>query len=66
MAEKRRKPSKAGRPRGKRSDPNYILCCGLVRKTTLRRVKHHLLDADKELSELMEELFQAWLDNQSD
>ncbi|HEY9697060.1 MAG TPA: hypothetical protein V6D10_07340 [Trichocoleus sp.] len=61
MTEKR----KPGRPKGKRSDPDYILCCGLVKKKTLKQVKHLLLDRDLELSQLMEQLFQEWIDQNS-
>lgn len=59
---KRRKP---GRPKGKRSDPKYIFLGGYIRKTTYRSVKKRLFQQDKEISELLEELLQEWLNQKS-
>lgn len=55
------KPRKRGRPKGKRSNPNYCLCCGYVKLKTFRAVKKRLFRQEKEMSELLQELLDRWL-----
>ncbi len=57
-----------GRPRGKRSDPQYMQQTVYLRKATCRDVKIALLreeEAPRDMSELVEELLQAWLQQYS-
>lgn len=52
-----------GRPRGKRSDPNYEQITAYILKETHKSVKIALLqeDRNREFSELIEELLSGWL-----
>jgi hypothetical protein len=54
---------KRGRPKGKRSDPDYEQYSVYLRRETHRRVKIRLLEkyGDKEISELAQELLEDWL-----
>jgi hypothetical protein len=56
-----------GRPRAKSSDPEYQPTTVILRKTTKRRAAHLLEDREmgKDLSELIEELLMAWLEENS-
>lgn len=57
-----------GRPRGKRSDPQYMQQTVYLRKATCRDVKIALLkeeETPRDMSELVEELLQAWLQQYS-
>lgn len=54
---------KVGRPPGKRSDPNYQQVTVLLRSQTYRAARKRLLDEDKEVSELLNELLDAWLNS---
>jgi len=58
--------SKPGRPRAKRSDPNYVQTSPYIKKTTLQAVKMQLLSEGqgREYSELVEELLLEWLNTQ--
>ena len=55
-----------GRPKAKRSDPDYVQTSPYIKKTTLSAVKMALLQAGqgKEYSELVEELLKEWLKTQ--
>jgi hypothetical protein len=55
------KKIKAGRPPGKKSDPNYIQITGYVKRQTYRAVKIRCFEEDLEISEIMEILFEEWL-----
>lgn len=57
MTEKR----KVGRPRGKKSDRSYTQIGGYVKITTYKEVKKLLIDEDKEISELLQELLDEWI-----
>jgi hypothetical protein len=54
---------KRGRPKGKRSDPDYEQVTAYIRKTTHTSVKIALLQENqgREFSELVEELLNQWL-----
>lgn len=56
-------PAGRGRPRGKRSDPNYEQTTAYIRKQTHLGVKIALLKEGKgrEYSELVEDLLAEWL-----
>ncbi len=56
-------PPKRGRPKAKRSDPNFTQISAYIRKDTHRQVKMKLLELESEqdLSELIQELLQQWL-----
>lgn len=56
-------PPKRGRPKAKRSDPNFTQISAYIRKDTHRKVKMKLLEikSERDLSELIEELLQEWL-----
>jgi len=54
---------KLGRPKGKRSNPDYEQVTAYIRSQTYRDVKIALLQrgGDREFSELVEELLTDWL-----
>jgi hypothetical protein len=55
---------KRGRPKGKRSDPDYEQVTAYIRKDTHRDVKITLLSEEgngREFSELIQELLEQWL-----
>lgn len=54
---------KRGRPKGKRSDPDYEQVTAYIRKDTHRDVKIALLSEGngREFSELIQELLEQWL-----
>lgn len=59
-------PRKRGRPRGKKSDPEYDAAIAYIRKQTHIQVKRHLLDIEEqgqklEFSELVQELLDLWV-----
>ncbi|MDY7022281.1 MAG: hypothetical protein SWJ54_13135 [Cyanobacteriota bacterium] len=58
---------KRGRPKAKRSDPNFTQISAYIRKETHRKVKMKLLEieSDQDLSELVEQLLQGWLSESS-
>jgi len=51
--------------RGKRSDPNFDAIFAYVRKDVCREVKKALIDDERELSELIQELLSRWLDERA-
>lgn len=53
--------SELERKRGKSADPDYVKLTSYIRKDTHLQVKKKLLDEDKEISELVEELMVEWL-----
>lgn len=55
---------KRGRPKGKRSNPDYEQVTAYIRRTTYRDVKIALLQRgdDREFSELVEDLLTQWLE----
>lgn len=53
---------KPGRPRGKKSDPNYIQITSYLSKKTHRAVKIRLAELDMERSDVIETLLQEWLE----
>ena len=61
LMEKRR-----GRPKGKRSDPEFDQVTAYIRKDTYRKVKIALLGLQEpqEFSELLEELLYSWVSRQ--
>jgi hypothetical protein len=61
LMEKRR-----GRPKGKRSDPEFDQVTAYIRKDTYRNVKIALLGLQEpqEFSELLEELLHSWVSRQ--
>ena len=52
---------KPGRPRGKRSNPDYIQVTSYIQRQTYKAVRRELLDSDREFSDLVEELLEDWL-----
>ncbi len=55
--------SHLGRPRGKRSDPNYRQCCVWIRRDTHKTIRQLLLHTDppRDFSELVGELLDGWI-----
>lgn len=53
---------KPGRPRGKHSDPNFIQITSYISKKTYRAVKIRCAELDVNRSDVVEELFQEWLE----
>lgn len=58
---------KPGRPRGKRSNENFQQVTAYVQRNTYRKVSIKLLDRENkgEFSELVEDLLQKWLKDQT-
>jgi len=56
-------PQRRGRPKGKRSDPDFEQVTAYIRKQTHQAIKIALLQEgqDREFSELVEELLSDWL-----
>lgn len=52
---------KAGRPRGKKSNPDYTQVTVYLRKRTHIAAKKNLLDDGREFSELVEDLVAQWI-----
>jgi hypothetical protein len=50
-----------GRPRGKRSNPDYSQVTSYIKKETHKSVQRVLLEKEKEFSELIQELLEEWL-----
>lgn len=50
-----------GRPRGKRSDPNYTQVGAYIPKDLDKQVKRKLLDEDIDFSELVADLLLKWI-----
>jgi hypothetical protein len=59
-------PPKRGRPKGKRSDPDFEQVTAYIRKETYRQTKITLLssDGEQDFSELIESLLTEWLSTQ--
>jgi len=57
-------PQKRGRPKGKRSHPDYEQVTAYIRKDTHRAAKIALLaeGEEREFSELIQELLEQWLE----
>jgi len=60
------KPQKSGRPRGKRSNPDYEQVTAYIKRETYRNTKIALLQQEnkQEFSELVEQLLTEWLSTQ--
>ena len=59
-------PGKRGRPKGKKSDPDFVSTIVYIRKKTHIQVKRLLLDLEEQnkkqdCSELVQELLDAWV-----
>jgi len=50
-----------GRPKGKRSNPEYTQVTSYIRKETYKQVRRELLDNEREFSGLIQELLEEWL-----
>ncbi len=61
------KPQMRGRPKGKRSNPDYEQVTAYIRKETYRQTKIALLQQGevKDFSELIEKLLTEWLREQN-
>ena len=57
MAEKRGR----GRPRAKKSNPEYTTLTVYVRKDTLKAVKKRCIDEDIQVSEVIQALLDEWI-----
>lgn len=55
-------PRRVGRPAGKRSNPEYRQVTVLLHSKTYTEARKRLLDEKKEVSELINELLDAWLE----
>ncbi len=53
---------KPGRPKGKRSNPNFIQITSYISKKTYRAVKIRCAELDMNRSDLIEELLEEWLE----
>lgn len=52
---------RVGRPRAKRSDPNYLQVTAYLRRATYTAARKRLFDEEREFSELVEDLVAEWL-----
>ena len=50
---------------GKSSDPDYVQISAYIRKETHKATRKLLLDEDKDMSELVEELLHQWVSSRS-
>lgn len=55
---------RVGRPRAKRSDPNYMQVTAYLRRATYTAARKRLFDDGREFSELVEDLVGEWLKNE--
>lgn len=58
MTEKRGR----GRPKGKTSDPNYTTLTTYIRVETYKELKKRCVDLDMEMSEVVQQLLDDWLE----
>lgn len=58
-------PSKRGRAKGKRSNPDYEQVGAYIPKSLSLKVKRLLLEEPIDFSELVAELLQEWIDGKS-
>ena len=60
------KKNKPGRPRGKRSNPDYEQVTAYIKRATYKQTKIALLQQEEieDFSELIEQLLTEWLDTQ--
>ena len=60
-------PKKQGRPRGKRSDPDYEQVTAYIKKKTYKQTKIALLELEEveDFSGLVEKLLSEWLSTQN-
>ena len=54
-------PRRIGRPRGKKSNPNFVQVTVYVRRDTHMVARQRLYEEGKELSQLVQELVADWL-----
>ena len=61
------KPKRKGRPKGKRSNPDYEQVTAYIKKETYRQIRIALLEQDntKDFSELVEQLLDEYLRTQN-
>jgi hypothetical protein len=52
---------KRGRPPAKKSDPNYSRHTVILKKKSVKALKHYLIDAEMEMSELFQQLLDDFL-----
>lgn len=52
---------KVGRPRAKRSNPEFQQVTAYIRRESYISARHKLLDEGRDFSELIEELVSAWI-----
>ena len=66
IVDEKSQPVKKGRPKGKRSNPDFEQVTAYVRSKTYRQTKIALLQQDElsDFSELVEELLSEWLNTQ--
>ncbi|MTF40321.1 hypothetical protein GGC33_15485 [Cyanobacterium aponinum 0216] len=66
ISQKENKVTKKGRPKGKRSNPDFEQVTAYVRKDTYRQTKIALLNREDKLdfSDLVEQLLNEWLSTQ--
>lgn len=51
-----------GRPKGKRSNPNYVPVSGYVSKESYRKLKIRCYELDMEISEALQIMIDRWLE----
>lgn len=68
IVDEKSQPAKKGRPKGKRSNPDFEQVTAYVRSKTYRQTKIALLQQEEleDFSELVEELLSEWLREQKD
>jgi hypothetical protein len=59
-------PVRVGRPRAKRSDPQYQQVTAYIRRETYTAARKLLLDEQREFSELVEELVGEWVNRKGE
>lgn len=52
-----------GRPKGKKSNPEYITLTTYIKVKTYKELKKRCVDLDMEMSEVVQELLEDWLNS---
>lgn len=53
-----------GRPRAKKSDPDYTTLTTYIKLSTYKEFKKRCIDLDTEMSEVVQRLLDEWLDRE--
>ncbi len=63
MAEQEQQKPGRGRPKGKKSDPNYTTVTAYIKVETYKALKKRCVDIDMDMSEVIQRLLEDWLES---